>query len=176
MLQLALIAALILVVALSVRTNALRRDLRQATYELQMPQVGDLVPPFSTVTLRGESVVVAAPAGPMRQVLFAFNTRCALCRSSVPEWNALDSTIRARALPVAALGLSLDSLSATRQYTTEHGVRYAVACLPERIRRLYRIPGVPLTMVTDSSGELLYVRPGVVTRLVRDSVLALLGG
>jgi peroxiredoxin len=175
-LQFAFVVSLALVVILGARTNALRRELRRASFQLQMPRAGDLVPAFRTATLAGDTVTVGAPAGANRQVLFAFNARCPLCLESFREWNALDSAIHVHRLAAMAVGLSLDSLSATRANVAERGVRFGVVLFPERMRRLYRVPGVPITLVVDSSGELLYVRGGVVTGSVRDSVLAFLKG
>ena len=62
---------------------------------------------------------------------------------------------------VEVYGLSLDPAPETRAYVEEHGLRFPVVLFDdERYRELYRVRGIPITLVVDEIGAVEYVRVG----------------
>src|SRR5690606_26990496 len=104
------------------------------------------------------------------QVLFVFNTRCPYCRRSIPEWNRLAGLAAARP-DLHVYGISLDPDSATRAYVRDHAVAFPVTRFPEpKLVELYRVTGVPLTLVLDAEGRVLEAFRGLVGPAVADSI------
>jgi peroxiredoxin len=167
-------AASLVVVVLTFRVRDLTDEVRHLRFERNLPQVGDVVPPLRRALLDGDSMDLARPGTGRRQVWFVFNTTCPICGASLPEWQAafarlaVDSTL-------AVIGVSLDSASITRTYVREHALPFPVALLDDPgAAAMYRIPGVPLTIVIDDLGRIRLVRPGRFTRTAGDSLAAFL--
>jgi hypothetical protein len=124
--------------------------------------------------LDGDSVDLGRPGPGRRQVWFVFNTVRPICGASLPEWKATfdrlgqDST-------VSVLGVALDSAGPTRAYVETNALRFPVAILEDpRDISMYRIPGVPLTVVIDDVGRIGLVRPGRFTSVGADSLASFL--
>lgn len=155
----AMAAAAILVVVLALRVRALNRDNQALFLRATRQYAGMYVPAFSARTTDGAEVSVAA-AG-RRQVLFVFNAKCPYCRASIAAWTRIGAEAEAANGRGAALGLSLDSPDSARAYATRHALRYPVTAFPDRrTAALYRTRAVPVTMVVDSTGRVLYTRLG----------------
>lgn len=128
---------------------------------VDFPHVGMVVPPFDAVTLAGDSVTVGHLRRGARQVLFVFNTRCGNCLVTLPAWQRMAEALRPHADSVEVYGLSLDPVSETRAYIEEHGLAFPVVpFLDQRMQELYRIQGVPITLVADEIGAVKYARIG----------------
>lgn len=143
-----------------------KRQLRVEAEELQQtvrrqvdfPHVGMVVPAFDGVTLEGEVVRVGVAAPGTRQVLFMLDTRCGNCLVTLPAWNRMAEAVDAS---VKVYGLSLDPAPDTQAYVEEHGLRFPVVLFDdERYRELYRVRGIPITMVVDEIGAVEYVKLG----------------
>jgi len=167
-------AASLMVVVLTFRVRDLTDEVRHLRFQRNLPQVGDVVPTLRVPLLDGDSVNLARPGPGRRQVWFVFNTTCPICGASLPEWKAAcdrlgqDST-------VSILGVSLDSAGLTRAYVETNSLRFSVAILGDaRDVSMYRIPGVPLTMVIDDMGRIGFVRPGRFTSAGADSLASFL--
>jgi peroxiredoxin len=170
---LALAAALVVVLGMRVRT--LNRE-NEALFRLATrPYAGMYVPAFSARSLDGGTVTVGSPA--RRQVLFVFTTTCPYCRSSIPAWTRIGRAAEAAYGRGAAIGLSLDSADSTQTYARGHALAYPVARFPDaRTRSLYRSRTVPVTLVVDSTGRVVFSRVGEVKEGVEtDSVLVAAG-
>jgi peroxiredoxin len=169
----ALVVAVTLVVVLSGEARTLRaayKDLAQRTSE---PHAGIFVPTFPATTLGGAPVTIGRTTQG-RQVLFVFTTTCPFCLASLAQWNRLAQILDTLgATRTSAYGLSLDSVSATRSYAARHSLRFPVIVFPEhKLVFLYRARVVPLVMVLDSVGRVLYARLGVLTNsTASDSIL-----
>ena len=128
---------------------------------VELPHVGMVVPPFGGVTLAGDSVIVGHLRHGARQVLFVFNTRCGNCLVTLPAWQRMAEALEPHADSVHVYGLSLDPVPETRAYMEEHGLTFPVVpFLDERMQELYRIRGVPITLVTDDVGAVEYAYIG----------------
>jgi peroxiredoxin len=156
----ALAMAAILVVVLGRRVRALNTENEELFRRVTRPYAGMYVPAFSSPTTDGGAVNVAAP-GRARQVLFVFNNTCPYCRASIPTWTKIGAAVEAAGGRGAAVGLSLDAPDSARAYAARNGLRYPVAVFPDRrTSALYRTRTVPVTLVVDSAGRVLYSRIG----------------
>jgi peroxiredoxin len=176
----ALAAAAVLVVVLGQQKRTLieqveqtRLQLRRATYE---PMRGMYMPAFQAAPLEGGApATIGELPGEGRQVLLMYTTTCPYCLSSIPAWKqitaAADTMTSIRA---TVYGVSLDSVDATRQYITRHGLPYPTVRFPnEKVASMYRSGTVPVTLVLDEHGRTIYTRTGELkSRIAIDSVIA----
>lgn len=169
--------ALSLVVVLAWQQRGLRERYTDLNRRLQVPHAGMLVPTFRAATLSGDSVTIGRVVGGGRQVLLFLTTTCPYCIQSLASWRELVGRCESRAR-VEVFAVSLDSAAQTRSYVARHRLGAATAFLPEpKLAVLYRVRTVPVTMVLDSVGRVLYARRGVFEGSdARDSVLSLLPG
>ena len=143
---------------LRAEAEALRQTVRR---QVDFPHVGMVVPAFDGVTLEGDGVRVGVPAPGTRQILFMLDTRCGNCLVTLPAWNRMAEAVARDDASVEVYGLSLDPPPETRAYVEEHGLRFPVILFDdERYRELYRVRGVPITLVVDEIGAVEYVRVG----------------
>ncbi len=172
----AIAAAAILVVVLGLRVKKLTRQNEEMYRRLTRPTAGMYVPAFTAPGADGGAVSVGSPARG-RQVLFVFNRTCPYCRASIPTWSRIGAEAEAANGRGAAVGLSLDPPDSARAYAARHALRYPVAAFPDlRTVALYRTRAVPVTMVVDTAGRVLYARLGELTEgPAADSVRAAAG-
>jgi len=165
-------AALALVAILATQNRSLRDRYGDLAERATRAHAGIFVPTFQSTTLTGAPVTIGAAEGE-RQVLFFYRSDCPYSRASIPAWNRIAEAADSRA-DLSAYGVALDSLHVALQHAAEHDLRFPVTTLPERkLATLYRIVGVPLTMVLDKDGRVLYVRTEVVAGdAAIDSVLS----
>jgi peroxiredoxin len=131
-----------------------------------------VVPTFRALTLGGDSVTIGATPG-RRQVLLFFTTTCPYCLASLPAWRRIAAADSAEPTRFDLIGVSLDSAEQSSRYVMVHAVPFLVVMLPERkLARLYRASSVPLTMVLDSTGRVVYARLGQLPLQVADSVIS----
>jgi peroxiredoxin len=168
---LALTAVVAVVLA---RQNAdLTLSVRRLRGQQRLPHVHDVMPEVRAPTLDGRNVTLGA--GPDKvQVLFMFNTTCHYCAENLGKWQ-----MNAKALaPTAGIGVyavSLDPDSATRAYVEKNHLTVPVARFPDhRSAGTYRVIGVPVTLVMDSTGLVLYERASVLTMPAVDSLFDVL--
>ncbi len=122
-----------------------------------VPQVGYLAPPFRLTTLAGRQVALADFRG--HPVLINFwASWCVPCRKEMPELVQLYTTHRAAGLVVLGVNLTYqDSLTDARSFAREFNVPFPVL-LDETgaiARDLYRLPGIPVSMLVDRNGRLV---------------------
>jgi peroxiredoxin len=171
----ALAVACLLVSVLGFQNRALRREVRHLRFQDGIPHEGLVVPAFRAATLTGDSVTIGGMEPGGRQVLFFFNTTCPYCLRSLPAWKMIATQVRAvGAPPIDVFGVALDSLEPARRYVAEHQMQFPVVRFPNtRIAAVYRATGVPITVVLDHEGNVLYGHGGpVVPGPVVDSILS----
>lgn len=157
----ALPLALGLVVMLAWKNHGLRAANDALFKRATRPYAGMIVPAFRAMTLDGDSVTIGQAAAEGRQVLFFFTTTCPFCRSTVPTWRAVASSLDTlSSRHVEVYGVALDSADA-RRYAADHGLKFPIVRLPDwRLIHLYRSKGVPLTVVLSDSGRMLFAHLG----------------
>jgi len=143
---------------LRVEAEALRQTVRR---QVDFPHVGMVVPAFDGVTLESKGVRIGVAPPGTRQVLFVLDTRCGNCLVTLPAWNRMAEAVERDGASVEVYGLSLDPAPETRAYVEEHGLRFPVVLFnDDRYRELYRVRGIPITLVVDEIGAVEYVRLG----------------
>ncbi|MCY3705150.1 MAG: TlpA disulfide reductase family protein [Gammaproteobacteria bacterium] len=143
---------------LRVEAAELRQSVRR---QVDFPHTGMVVPAFDGATLEGDEVRVGVAAPGTRQILFVLDTRCGNCLVTLPAWNRMAEAVGHDDASVEVYGLSLDPVPETRAYAQEHGLRFPVVLFDdERYRELYRVRGIPITLVVDEIGAVEYVRLG----------------
>ncbi len=173
--RVALVAALALVVTLAYQKRSLRAQYADLVRRVAEPHPGIFVPTFSTHTLGGAPVTIGAAASGRQQVLLVFTTTCPYCRASIPAWQQLAEVIDTIKEPATeTIGISLDSVGPTQHYVQENRLNYPVLLFPEfKLQLLYRARAVPLVMVLDATGRVIYSRLGPITdSSAADSVLS----
>lgn len=151
----------VLVIVLSAENRALRRELTDLRRQEWFPRVGDVLPSSKMETLDGDSVMLGGVHPGGRQVLFVFNTRCGWCRRSLPAWRTIAERLVAASSEIQVLGISLDSEVDTRAYAVDNHLSFPIVVFQdERLERLYHLGGVPITLVVDHTGEVVFSRLG----------------
>lgn len=130
----------------------------------QSPEVGQRAPDFGLAVLKGGDVHLSQLRG--RPVLINFwASWCAPCRTEMPEIVAAYSAHRATGLEVLAVNLTdQESRSDVRRFVAEMGMTFPVL-LDERgrVRRAYRLRGVPTSVFVDTAGIVRVIHPGPLT-------------
>ena len=134
----ALTAATVLMVALALQKRDLLARVEGLTTRIRDPYVGMYVPAVTLPSVSGDSVLLGqAPHGQV-QVLFVFSTSCEFCKASLPAWKRIAGEFAANS-QVEVVGISVDSVEATRRYVAEHGLELPVVSFTDRkLRALYR--------------------------------------
>lgn len=121
---------------------------------------------------RWDSVTVGR-ADHGRQFVIFFTTECPYCRAPVDAWSRIIAAARRDIPDVASLGIALDPDGPLDAYRREHHLAFPIVTFPaEKLRRLYRARSVPLVVLLDSTGRVLYSRLGALEdEAAIDSVL-----
>lgn len=155
--------ALVIIALLAWQHHRLREQYVRLEARLQAPPVGSHVPVLRAPSLAGDTLAVGAPDGNSRQLIVLFDTSCPHCRSTLPAWNELARHFE-NSDRISVMGIATDTRSAAAAYRDEHGLRFPVTTLPSRrYESLLRLNAVPLTLVVDSAGTVLYRRVGAIT-------------
>lgn len=163
LLVLAVLVLTALTIVLAHQNRLLVTSLQSERELAARPAPGSYTGLFTASTLDAQEVVIGEMDRAGRQVLFFFNTSCDYCRASIPAWKELAA--RVGSVGNEAFGVSLDSVSQTREYATEHMLTYPVVHFDtRRTRSIYRVRAVPQVVILDSSGVVLYSRIGVLHR------------
>jgi peroxiredoxin len=152
------------------------RTLRPLRGELQrqrtFPYVGQWLPSTRVATVHGDSVMLAESAPGRAQVLLGFTTTCPYCRESLPRWRQLADQLQNRSA-VELFWVSGSTWDSTRAWLAREQVPGQVVRLPNaKLQRVFRFHTVPLTVVLDRYGRVVYRHSGAVrSDAVIDSVL-----
>lgn len=122
--------------------------------------LGMYVPATTARTIEGDSIALAAGRPEQRQLLYFLTTSCPYCRASIPAWRRLAA--EADGLEnVTVVGIVIDSAHLASAYRRAHKLRFPiVALLDRRTTALFKATRVPLTMVVDGGGRVLFARVG----------------
>jgi peroxiredoxin len=166
-----ILSATVIVLTLQVRKLAPQaEELRQRK---AFPFVSQAVPTVRLVDNRGDSITIGETTEGRSQVLFFFTTSCPKCAAILPEWKTLSERIAADSgHNIDVVGVSLSSADSTREYVAANALPYRVVRLTDlKSKRLFRVKGVPMTLVLNWEGQIALVHPGrFVSSAQRDSV------
>lgn len=161
-LYVALALACALVVVLAVQNRQQRRDYVALIETSSRPQPGDWWPSMRARTLDGRSVELGQAAGE-RQILYFFDPTCPVCEASLPGVIALQRALRQPDLAgVQMLGVSRQGSLDLAGYARSRGLAFPVAVSTPRIRSVYRVNLVPLLVVVDRQGRVMYSHAGAI--------------
>jgi cytochrome oxidase Cu insertion factor (SCO1/SenC/PrrC family) len=168
-----LLGATVVVLAWEVRVlKPQADDLRRRK---ALPYVGQLVPVVHTVSMTSDLITIGETTKGRSQVLFFLATSCEYCRATYSEWVAIaDELLADSAHRFNVYGVSLSPRDSTLAYVAEHAPPFPVVNIEDlRTSKLFRVKGVPMTLVIDHKGQIAYVHPSVIrTRAQSDSILA----
>ena len=169
----ALVLAAAVAVFLAQQNRDLLRDVKRLRGQQRLPHLHDVMPVVRAPRLDGGTAMLGG--GPdQAQVLFMFDVGCHYCAENLAKWQMIYRAMQG-APRVGVYAVSLDSDSATRAYVEAHKLTMPVARFPDhRSAGTYRIIGVPVTLVVDSSGLVLYERASVLTMPAVDSLFDVL--
>jgi cytochrome c biogenesis protein CcmG, thiol:disulfide interchange protein DsbE len=124
-------------------------------------EVGSPVPPYSAVSLAGDTVSLAAHRGKV-VLLNVWATWCHPCRDEIPELQALHEGYAARGLEIVGVSVDTDGADdAIRAFMRDFRMTYPVWRDPaERISAQFHIVGVPATFLIDREGVLRWRKTG----------------
>lgn len=135
--------------------------------------VGDVVPEYGIRTLAGDSVHVGSTGQPVT-VLNVWATWCTSCEEEMADLMVLQRALVPRGGRVLGVSVDVGDSSRVRRFAERQGLNFPVAIDREqRVRRLFRVVGVPQTFVIGQDGRLLWQWIGNL-HPVRDRVEAVL--
>lgn len=163
LLSVALVLSLGVTSVLSIRSKAMRAELRRLRQRSSAAYAGMWTPPHRVATVAGDSATIGHGNGPNPQLLFYVSASCKLCSQTAPVWDSLARDIGARNPSVDIRWVSLDSLSLAADWAAKHQIpaERVVLLEGEAPRRWYRALGVPQTVVFDSLGRVLFAHAGI---------------
>ena len=130
----------------------------------QGAEVGQPAPDFGLAELQGGDVHLSQFRGHPVVINF-WASWCPPCRTEMPEIVAAHAAHRAAGLEVLAVDLTdQESRSDIRRFVAEMKMTFPVL-LDERgrVRRAYRLRGVPTTVFVDTAGVVRAMNPGPLT-------------
>ena len=124
-------------------------------------EVGRPVPAYSTVSLEGDSVSLAAQKGKVVLVNI-WATWCHPCREEIPELIAVRSRYHARGLELIGVSVDTDGYDdAIRTFMADYKMTFPIWRDPdERISTQFLAVGVPATFLIDRDGILRWRKVG----------------
>jgi peroxiredoxin len=162
-----MVAAILISGALNVVLGLQVRTLNPQASELKrmraFPFVSQWVPTVKVSTLGGDSVTIGEAASGGTQTLIVFTASCQYCRETLPVWKQITSEIRSKSNGRnEVFWVSLSSRDSTAAYVAAHGITGPVVFPPDKkMMRVYRVKGVPMTVVLDHRGRVLHAHPSV---------------
>lgn len=126
--------------------------------------VGTEAPAYAARTLDGDSVSLATLRGEA-VLLNVWATWCPPCREEMPDLQEIHEEFGQEGLRV--VGVSIDASGAdelVREFLDENGITYSILRDPgERITSLFPTPGVPITLLIDAEGTVVWRHLGPLT-------------
>ena len=125
-------------------------------------EVGYPAPSYAAMTLKGDSVSLAALRGKV-VLMNVWATWCGPCRKEIPELRALHTAYKDRGLELVGISVDADgSDDAVRSFTQEFKMDYAIWRDPyESVQTRFRMSGVPATFLIARGGLLRWKATGV---------------
>lgn len=167
----ALALAVFLIVALALQNDALGGENDRIRDLAFSAHPGMYVPILNARDIHGQEIQVGSPPTGRFQALFFLRTDCEFSLASLPEWDRVQR--RLVALGHDAVGISFDSLATSQEFAGEQGLGFPLVPLPDRrVAGVFRVSGVPTTLVIDDQGRVVYSRSGSFTGAASDSLFA----
>lgn len=164
------------IVVLALEVRALRPKARELQRRKAFPYAGQVQPTVRAVSLGGDTIVVGEAAPGRAQLLIFFAASCPYCKENVPAWKRITAQRRAdTAHRFDVVWVSLSSADSAQSWVREHGLSSTdtvVRMIERKSLATYRVRGVPITLLMDERGQVLYMHPSVFrTHASEDSLL-----
>lgn len=163
-LLLALVIAILWIMKLSREQAILKRSTSGIEGTLAGPQssqVGDIIPPFKSLTLSGKPAEIAYN-GTSKYLLFIFAPTCGTCVQTIPTMNRLALRFQENGYQVR--GISIDPIDESRQNLKDQQLAFETLIMPNKaMRRTYRVVSIPQIMLVSSTGQVEWVHNGDLT-------------
>lgn len=129
----------------------------------QPPRVGEPAPPYTAVTLDGDTVTLESFRG-KTVLLNLWATWCAPCRQETPFLQSLYEEHRDRGFEIVGISMDTrDQKQAVGQFVEEYGVTYPILWDPQmRGMDRYQVLGLPATFLLDQEGVVRWMQYGPV--------------
>jgi len=97
------------------------------------------------------------------RVVFLFTTTCGFCKLNLEQWEEITFELFSK---IWVVGLSLSNYDDTKEYARDNQLQFSVYCArdPENYRTKYKLREVPSTILTDSSGQVLEIWRGTLSK------------
>lgn len=146
----------------SLRIATLQESLIKTGFDMGHARVGDWLPPMDLPVLHDgdETASLAAPDGPM-QVLYFFSPACKFCQASAPHVERMYRNLQQQEPGVEMYAVSIQDRAATSWYLQRTGSAIPTVVLPgKREINLYRLNVVPMLLIVDGDGRVMFAKYG----------------
>jgi len=134
-------------------------ELRKQASKTMNAEVGDGVPPFEAVDLRGEKINVDY-YGLRKRLLFIISIGCPTCTEQIATWNEITPYAESRGYLVSLV--SINSAEETNRFFAGKQQDFAVlTAVSPNLLRTYRVESFPQVMLISEHGEVTWVHIGV---------------
>jgi peroxiredoxin len=172
LLQIALFAACALVVLLAMQKRSVQDDYDKLAFAGLQPQVGTWVPATEGRTATGERLMLGQAAHRL-QVLYFFDPDCVVCKATAPAVRELSAALARGEAPGVDLYGVTASIDATQPaYARAQGFDFPIAYSTSKIRSLFSVSIVPLTIVVDGDSRVVYAHAGKLDRTEAATLLS----
>lgn len=163
------------VVALGYEVRLLKPKADELIDRKALPYIGQLVPRVRVATMSGDSVTVGETTKGRSQVLFFLTTTCPYCKATYPEWTKLAlRLLQDSAQRFDVYGVSFSPKDSTLAFVAEQSPPFPIVTIDDdRVRKLFRVKGVPISLVIDPNGQVAFVHPSIIASdAQRNSIFA----
>ncbi|MEB1530040.1 peroxiredoxin family protein [Xanthomonas sp. WHRI 7945] len=172
LLAIALAVACSLVAVLGYQNRQWQALQDQAFYRSLRPQPGTWLPPLEMVDVQGRALTVAGGSG---QLIYFFQPGCPVCERSNAAVRSLQQTLQqARTAAPSMIGMGSGAAQALRHYAQSNAFAFPVAQLSGKSQHLLGAKQVPLLVLIDDDGKVLYSHVGLITNKNKDDVTHLM--
>lgn len=153
-------AMALMVVLLVERLREARAEYRELVEASAVPAVGTYVRQISVRSWLGVDMTVGQASASGLQVLYVFNTSCALCLGSLPQAERLARLV-AKDPSLAFQGISTSADAETQLYAASNGISFPFVSLSDgRVQTHLRVKGVPAIITVDDGGRVVWSHVG----------------
>lgn len=157
--------AIFFIIKLSRQNSLLNSLVRESSESLCGPQslqVGDIIPAFKTVDLKGQPAEVIFN-GSTKNLIFVFSAACDACAQEILAWNNIAAKSTSKKYSVR--GISIDSLDDTNKNLSGKNLQFEVLMMPSvSILRACRVVSIPVVMIVSEQGAVEWFHYGAMTK------------
>lgn len=130
-------------------------------------EVGATMPEYTATLLDGAPYDLAKERGQV-VLLNLWATWCAPCRSEMPDLQALHNKYSARGFKVVGVSIDQGGAETVKPFIAEEKITYPIVVDPdERMAAILNTSVLPVTLLLDRNGKILWKRPGQIDPLDR---------